>query len=93
MIAKGASKRTKNLVKNPGPEDQALISPRRGGVYPHAPNGIMEWWKNGILFEDDVLILFSDSCHLLKTDLIPLDPLFQYSSVPIALGFVFGSAG
>jgi hypothetical protein len=37
-------------VKNPGPEDQALISPRRGGVYLHALNGIMEWWKNGILY-------------------------------------------
>jgi len=35
-------------VKNPGPEDQALISPQRGGVYRYIISGIMEWWKNGI---------------------------------------------
>ena len=36
-------------AKNPGPEDQALISPQRGGVCRQLTNGIMEWWKNGIL--------------------------------------------
>jgi hypothetical protein len=37
-------------VKNPGLEDQALISPRRGGgVYLETSIGMMECWNNGIL--------------------------------------------
>jgi mono/diheme cytochrome c family protein len=36
-------------VKNPSPEGPALISPHRGGVYLETSNGMMEWWKNGIL--------------------------------------------
>jgi hypothetical protein len=33
----------------PGPESQALISPNTGGVCRYITNGIMEWWKNGIM--------------------------------------------
>jgi hypothetical protein len=36
-------------VKNPGPEDQTLISPQRGDVYQSIPDGILEWWGNGML--------------------------------------------
>jgi hypothetical protein len=37
------------MVKNPAIVDQALISPQRGGVSLLTPNGIMEWWNDGIL--------------------------------------------
>jgi hypothetical protein len=39
----------RKIVKNPGPEDQVLISPQGGGVCRQITYGIMEWWKNGIL--------------------------------------------
>ena len=35
------------IVKNPGPEDPALIAPHRGGVC--SSNGMLEWWNNAIL--------------------------------------------
>ena len=38
-----------SLVTNSGPKDHALISRRIRGGCSHVNNGIMEWWKNGIL--------------------------------------------
>ena len=36
-------------VKNPGPEDPALVPPQRGEGLLHRPAGMMEYWSNGIL--------------------------------------------
>jgi hypothetical protein len=36
-------------VKNPGSADPDSISPKRGGFYHEKTNGILKWWKNGIL--------------------------------------------
>ena len=42
-------RRLYSTVKNPDPKDRALISPLRGSVCSEITDGIMEWWKNGIL--------------------------------------------
>ena len=36
-------------VKNPGPEDQVLASPQRGGLACLKTHGVMEWRSNGLL--------------------------------------------
>jgi hypothetical protein len=51
----------RNTVKNQGPEDPALISPQRGGVYLQTSNGRMEWWSNGILGIKTEIILILTS--------------------------------
>ena len=50
--------------------------------------GMMEWWKNGIMGmkRDDVLILFSMRAVLIKADLIPPNPAFQHSNIPVPHG-------
>jgi hypothetical protein len=48
-------------VKNPGPENPALNSPQRGGVYLLTSTGMMEWWNNGILGINTEIILILTS--------------------------------
>jgi len=45
----------------------------------------MECWNDGILGMKSGcgLILASDECRLYKIDLIPLNTLFQHSTIPI----------
>jgi hypothetical protein len=64
-----------------------LISPRRGGVYLEAPNGIMEWWKNGILgMKSGKYLIFNLGflpCILKKSHSSrPIIPIFHYSNTP-----------
>jgi hypothetical protein len=73
--------------KDPGPEDPALISPQRGGVYlrlrmEYWNGGIMEYWESKA---DDSLILYSAPCHPNKNrsnSAKPSIPTFQYSIIP-----------
>ncbi len=39
----------------------------------------MEYWESKA---DEGLILYTDSCHPYRIDLIPPNPIFQHSSIP-----------
>jgi hypothetical protein len=51
----------------------------------------MEYWSTEVLGikADDGLILFSEQCPSYKKDLIPPNPLLQYSIIPIRHGIQF----
>ena len=49
----------------------------------------MDYW---VLKADDVLVLNPDLCHLIKTDLIPPNPTFQHSIIPVSHGIRIRSA-
>ncbi len=77
-------KNEKTTVKNPSPEDPALIAPQGDGVYLLTSNGMMEWWNNGILGlkSEIILILYYYFKNRSKKDLILMNPLFQHTSIP-----------
>jgi len=50
---------TRPKRKDPGPDEPALISPRRSGAYLRLR---MEWWNNGILGIKIRNPLFTDTC-------------------------------
>jgi len=64
-------------VKNPGPEDQTLISPPKGLCLPTDSEwniGMVEKWNGE--YEKLSAIFFTK-------DLLPLYPIFHHSSFPI----------
>jgi len=55
-------------------------------------SGKMEYWGSNA---DDSLILFSDQCYLYKKDIIPPNPTFQLSNIPLfqySIAFDYGAA-
>jgi len=73
-------------VKNPGPEEPALVSLQRGGVYLETSNEMMESWNNGILgFKNGTYLdfnLYFTSC--IEKRFHPFEPIkaLKLHSVP-----------
>ncbi|UCG21106.1 MAG: hypothetical protein JSU80_00460 [Deltaproteobacteria bacterium] len=68
-------------MKNPGPEDQALIDKESGDRIQESGEIIelMEYWNNGMMVLGAKNFIGSIRLH---SRLIALNPLFQHSSIP-----------